>query len=130
MGVAMRAFSAKVAERSAAGWVFSASWAGAEGVVANGFEAGLVPVENGFAAAEPGAEKGLAFWLVLEGCTPKRDSPMLVCLGLGSSAGGGACSDDCFFWAASWAASEMRVDLIPRMDPAFLRQAFCLHAKT
>lgn len=66
-------------------------------MVAKGLAAGLELVEKGLAAAEPGAENGLAFWLALEGCTPKSDSPMLVCLGLGSSASGGACSDDCFF---------------------------------
>ena len=95
--VAMRAFSAKVWASSS---TFSTAFAGMDwdwGAGAKGFAAGLLlDVEKGFAAAaepEPGDEKGLAFWLVWEGFTPKRDSPMLVCLGLGSSAGCGACSD-------------------------------------
>lgn len=93
--VAMRAFSAKVWERSSTGCSFSASLAGTEGwedaaAGAKGFAAGLLVVEKGF---PPDNAKGFAFWLLWDGFTPKSDSPMLACLGLGSSAGGDACSD-------------------------------------
>lgn len=104
--VAMRALEAKVSESCSTGCSFSASLGGtadvadadAEGAGANGFAEGLLPVEKGFAVEDPGLEKGFAFWLPLGGCTPNNDSPMLVCLGLVSSAGGGdACSDGCLF---------------------------------
>jgi hypothetical protein len=89
----MRALSAKIWASASTGLSFSASFSGMDGeeeaADAKGFAAGLLFVENGFEAAEPGDEKGLAFWLLLEGCTPKSDSPMLDCLGLVSSAGGG-----------------------------------------
>lgn len=140
---AMRAFSAKVCESSSAGSIFSASFGGGcavegeeeeEEASAKGFAFGWGPVEKGLLAAEPGAEKGFAFWVDadVEGLTPKRDSPMLVCLGLGSSAAGGAGFSfvEALVWVASWfwASLEMRVVLMPRTEPSFLRHAFCLQA--
>ena len=57
----MRALSAKVCASSS---TFSTAFAGADlGAGAKGFAAGLLVVEKGFAAAEPGDENGLAFWL-------------------------------------------------------------------
>jgi hypothetical protein len=125
----MRAFSAKVFVRSetVSATFAGTDWEGPEVVAgAKGFAAGLLDVEKGFEGAELGAEKGFAFWLLCEGFTPNSDSPMLVCLGLGSSAGGDACSEEFL----SWSTFEMRVVLIPRTEPSFLRQAFCLHPKT
>jgi hypothetical protein len=130
--LAMRAFSAKVWESfsSSTGCCCCSCLAGAGEAAAGakGFAAaGWLEVEKGLPEE---AENGFAFWFDFEGCTPKRDSPMLVCgFGLGASSAGGAgvLAWDLVEVDFSWSTFEIRVVLMPRTEPSFLRQALFLH---